>query len=212
MRRLTKGPAPQILVDNFATWTAEFLADKKNDDKKFKYRHPTIKASVLEETFEKCCYCESKVRAVAPGHTEHKLPSSKFPELIFEWTNLTFVCEECNRRKRDYHSDERPFLDPYTDDVEARVLHDGPVAYFSPADTSAEISVTTLGLDSWDRKDVIEQKCEKISAINDIAKRLHLEQGTEMAPLLKAKLAQMSQPNAEYSAMVLSILASRGLL
>ena len=45
-----------------------------------------------------CGYCEEIER----GEVDHFRPKSKFPELVYEWTNWVFACNACNSiSKRD---------------------------------------------------------------------------------------------------------------
>src|SRR5262249_27227141 len=106
MIRLRKLDRPQVLEDNFDAWTAELQSaiqanDPQIEKLKLRYRHADIKAALVEETHGKCAYCESQVRHVFPGDTEHIAPSSKRPDLTYQWTNLTLVCGVCNRNKWD---------------------------------------------------------------------------------------------------------------
>ncbi len=43
----------------------------------------------------KCCYCETKVE----GEVEHFYPKSKFPNKEFDWDNLLWACNKCNKYK-----------------------------------------------------------------------------------------------------------------
>ena len=45
--------------------------------------------------------------------SRHKLPKSKFPELVCDWENLTIACPKCNTNKGDYDLPlECPLLGP----------------------------------------------------------------------------------------------------
>ena len=39
-----------------------------------------------------CAYCEETAR----GEVDHFRPKSKFPELVYEWSNWVFACHACN--------------------------------------------------------------------------------------------------------------------
>jgi uncharacterized protein (TIGR02646 family) len=127
MRNLTKLEEPAVLAANAALWLEEFLPDQTNKTKRYRYRHADIKSTLRAETSDKCVYCESKLGHSAPGDIEHKVPSSKVPQLHFDWANLTLACQECNRRKNAFYLEHDGFLDPYVDDVEAMLEHHGPV-------------------------------------------------------------------------------------
>lgn len=202
MRRVTKLPIPPILAKKAKPWLAAFLADLASEQKKTKYRHPSIKKVLRKETGWKCVYCESKIGHNTPGDIEHKVPTSKDPNLHFEWTNLTVACTECNRRKLDYYMIGNEFLDPYDDDVEAWLLHLGPLVYWRPGLARAEVSIRKLELDTGKRAALLDRKKDVLekarSLLEGIASAAH--------PILKAlredELKQMCAAEAEYSAMV----------
>ena len=130
MIRLCKGCEPQILVENCDAWTAKYknwLKDRTGTEP-VTYRRPAIKAALEAETHCKCAYCEGRFKAVSYGHIEHKLPKSKFPNLVCAWTNLTIACQVCNTNKGDYDDLECLLLDPHVDDVEKLVEFAGSFA------------------------------------------------------------------------------------
>lgn len=204
MRKLTKGDIPVVLGDNQVTWTAEFVADKTNATKKFRYRHPDIKAALKEETSSKCVYCESKIGHNTPGDVEHKTPSTADELLHFSWDNLTIACTECNRRKLNYFEPALPFLDPYVDDVETRVLHLGPLVSWTPGDASAETSIKMLQIHDDTRIELIKRKIETIDKLNNLVARI--EKAEEpLKGLLLLALERMKEKNSEYSAMITAV-------
>ena len=90
------------------------------------YGHNTVKSKLLNLQSQKCCYCESKVGKgkQSSGDIEHFRPKKysqqkekgkkEFPGyywLAYEWDNLYFSCEICNRvHKRNLF----PLADPDT--------------------------------------------------------------------------------------------------
>ena len=42
-----------------------------------------------------CGYCES----ICEGQVDHFQPKSRFPELVYEWSNWIFACSACNQAK-----------------------------------------------------------------------------------------------------------------
>ena len=80
------------------------------------YGDTTVKDLLKKNQHDKCCYCESRFASVAYGDVEHFRPkaysinkkSAKrvYPGyywLCYEWTNLLFSCEICNRTyKKNY--------------------------------------------------------------------------------------------------------------
>jgi HNH endonuclease len=211
MRKLEKLPCPEILSDNFDGWTAEYLADKTNSTKKYRYRHPSIKDVLKNETGWKCVYCESKIGHNTPGDIEHKIPSSKVENLHFAWGNLTVACGECNRRKNDYYEEGDEFLDPYVDDVENAIEHYGPVVGWRNGNERAEITVKTLELDTVVRFSLISRKIEKIEELNNVVERYAKEQNPTIRILMRKKIERMMDKTSEYSGMVKAIIEAKGL-
>ena len=68
------------------------------------YRHADVKASILNETAEKCAYCESKVTHVYWGDVEHIKPKDLFPWHRLDYDNLTLSCAICNNNKNSYYN------------------------------------------------------------------------------------------------------------
>ena len=208
MRRIAKNNCPQVLVDNSTAWLDAYLNDKKNDTKKYRYRHPDIKSAIRLEASDKCIYCESKVGHNTPGDIEHIIPSSKAEDQIFAWENLTLACTECNRRKSAYYDPNLPFLNPYVDDVEDKLVHYGPVVSWKVGDAQAEISVKTLELNAQARKTLFFQKIGKMEAVDNLLERIESETNDALKLLLVKELEEMQKPEAEFSAMVVSIVAA----
>lgn len=209
MRTVQKGEVPQVLADNQERWLADYQADPANPTRKYRYRDRSIKNALVAETSSKCVYCESKIGHNTPGDVEHKTPSSVAPERHFDWTNLTIACTECNRRKNDYFDAIKPFLDPYEEATEARVIHYGPVVGWAPGDQEAEISVRILGLSTQERLPLVLRKIEKLEELNVLRGRIASEANETLRSLLEARLEQLMTASAEYSAMVCAVCAVR---
>lgn len=64
------------------------------------YRHPSV-LEALETIYHgrKCAYCET---VESPGfvmQVDHYRPRDLYAWLTWEWTNLLFCCQQCNRKK-----------------------------------------------------------------------------------------------------------------
>ncbi|MDQ8199680.1 HNH endonuclease [Pelagicoccus enzymogenes] len=211
MRKLEKLEKPQVLQDNASTWLSEYKSDKSNSTKKYRYRNSDIKSTLKIETGNKCVYCESKIGHNTPGDIEHKIPSSKFEDLHFEWSNLTIACTECNRRKNDYYVSGEEFLDPYVDDVEDLIEHHGPTVYWKNGNNRAEITVETLEFNSERRITLVIQKIEKIKALNNLLERWNQTSNQSLKTVLGLQIKEMADRTSEFSAMVLSVLDKKGV-
>jgi uncharacterized protein (TIGR02646 family) len=206
MIRLTKSAEPQVLTDNKDAWTQAYLTalavGPVSNTVKFRYRHSEIKNQIVRETSEKCAYCESKIRHVTPGDVEHILPSSVFPNLIFEWENLTLACTECNRRKLDYHDVADPLIHPYSDNPEDHLVAIGPLVKARPADRKGQITENRLELNS---PALFERRSERIESLHNLA-HLYAEQTGVLKDLLADQLRQEAQNDKEYSFVVKAYL------
>lgn len=202
MRRLTKLPIPTVLADNATQWLMEYLADLSSATKRYRYRHEQIKSTLRDETGWKCAYCESKVGHNTPGDIEHKVPSSKNETLHFEWNNLTVACTECNRRKNDYYEQGEEFLDPYVDDVEACLLHLGPLVYPAPGHPRAEITVKILELDSGRRAALVDRKRDVLEKARALLELVSGAGSDMLRELRRDEVERMCNVDAEYSVMV----------
>ena len=176
MIRLSDGPPPQVLVENGDAWTDEYVNWRVNraGTEPRRYAHPEIRSALEAETVSKCAYCEGRIKDVAYTNIEHKLPKSKFPELVCDWENLTIACPKCNTNKGDYDLPECPLLDPYVDDVEEDVAFGGP---FAVARGGARAKATIAQLD-LNRKDLVfarTEALEKLVLLLDLVERSAVE-------------------------------------
>ena len=198
-----------MLAQNSELWLEEYLADKQNATKRYRYRHPDVKSALREESGHKCVYCESKLGHNTPGDVEHKTPTSQNEALHFTWTNLALACTECNRRKNKYYSEALPFLDPHVDDVEAMLMHLGPIVTWQPGTPRSEVTIKTLELNSDARLQLVLRKLEKIEEVMNLLER-HISAGEEILKgLLKKQLLEMQNKSSEYSAMVKTMLVGK---
>lgn len=211
MRRLDKRPCPTVLAEHGAEWLAEYLVDRTNRTRKYRYRDPAIKAALLEETGWKCVYCESMIGHNTAGDIEHKVPSSKDPSRHFDWTNLTTACSECNRRKNDYYEYGLEFLDPYLDDVEELLEHHGPFVSWKTGEVRAEITIRILELGEPSRIQLVLRKIEKIKEFCESIERYTTESSPVLKALLLKRLQDLRAIDAEYSAMLTSVGRQKGI-
>ncbi|WP_158978023.1 hypothetical protein [Cellulophaga sp. L1A9] len=85
------------------------------------YGHVTVKDQLKLEQYNKCCYCESKFTTNSPGDVEHFRPKGRYKIpgvsgykkpgyywLAYDWNNLFFSCEVCNR---EYKKENFPLFE-----------------------------------------------------------------------------------------------------
>lgn len=212
MRKLTKALAPQVVTDNEEIWLEQLAADPNNDTKKSRYRHRFIKDAIRDEAHNKCIFCESKLGHNTPGDVEHYLPSSKHPQLRFNWLNLGLSCNECNRRKGAYCDDAVPFLNPFEHDVEARILHYGPIMSWVNGDQSAEVTIRKLELHGKNRNQLVNRKIERIHEVDRLMALYESCGNDVLKEMYYLELVEMAEPPSEFSGMVKSVLEKNGVL
>lgn len=81
------------------------------------YNEQEVKDQLIADQHGKCCYCEAYLLHVGYGDVEHYRPKNGFKQttadkqlgkpgyywLAYDWDNLLFVCDRCNRgHKRNY--------------------------------------------------------------------------------------------------------------
>lgn len=149
MRELIKGEEPCYLSANAARLTAEYKASRPDADFS-PWRHHEIKDALRDETFAKCAYCESFIEDVSPAHIEHIKPKSRFPELVVDWHNLTFVCGNCNTKKGNYFSDVEPLVNPYVHHPPTHFIFTGALIKGRLTSSMGHRTIKRLGLDRKD--------------------------------------------------------------
>lgn len=97
MRGFQRLPEPQILIDRKNTWLTSFLASGKKRPDSSKYAHNSIKIQLNSMSFNKCFYCETKLKGKRK-EVDHHIEVSVDPNLSYEWTNLYLSCDNCNNK------------------------------------------------------------------------------------------------------------------
>lgn len=215
MISISKIDKPEILEQKDAEWTDELIGKLNNGEDvpkslKERYRHPQIKEAVIIETKGKCCYCESVVSHVYPGDIEHIKPKSVFPNLTFEWNNLTFVCSKCNNKKRDYYSQNGNvnIINPYIENPLNHLHCFGPMVMHINNSKEGEFTWKKLDLN---RMSLIERRKEKIESIQTLIDKYNREEDEALREMLKQELLQSAEQGSEFSLAVKSYLKQQGI-
>lgn len=137
MIKVTKSPAPKILVDNKVQWTDGLMklvkkygsyADIPKIEKEAAikhYSHPDIGAALKGMLGNaKCIYCESYVDVTCFSNIEHFHPKSICPDETFDWDNLFVGCTVCNTPKNNFNTSKEPFIHPVNDNPEDYLTYD----------------------------------------------------------------------------------------
>lgn len=190
------------------------------------YGHDSIKAALKASQHDKCCFCESKVTHVASGDVEHFRPKAAWRQnarsplvrpgyywLAYEWSNLLFCCEECNRRAKKNcfplmnskkralcHSDavstERPLLiHPAEVDPEKYISFRQEYAY--PVKNSRKGAETIKLLQLNDRESLVERRRDYLRDLETL-KEAH----TVLASLISKDISTGAVPDPNIASMV----------
>lgn len=202
MIKLTKGAVPQVILEHGAAWTSVWVDHVENgtvisEADKGRYRHPQIKSAIVQETAEKCAYCESKVTHTYPGDVEHLLPKRRRPDLFVEWPNLTLGCSVCNNRKGDYYSEEEPLVNPYVDNPAEHIVFHGPLAFHVSGSARGERTSRRLGLS---RTPLVERRSERVTSLKPLIDRWAEQDEGELKDLLLAAIREELADEQEYAA------------
>ena len=159
----------------------------------------------MDEAYEKCAYCESKIRHVYVGDVEHIMPKSRFPRLRLQYRNLAYACWQCNSAKGDFYDGTQPLLDPYEDDAPIHFYGLGSVIVPMPGATKADTTALILKLN---RAELIERRETRLGHIRGLAdKYVRLPVGVAKEAV-KEQLAEEASPASEYSFLVRELLRS----
>ena len=169
----TKGKAKQKeMCDAYEKGVREFEFDKEI------YGHKTVKETLSNAQNDKCFLCEAKISHVSFGDVEHFRPKAGFCQskkeklkkpgyfwLAYEWSNLFFVCELCNRRYKknlfplankenrathyqtDLSREEPLFINPELENPEEFLAFRGENIFAINDNSKGETTIEAAGLD-----------------------------------------------------------------
>ena len=90
MRKIDKSPHIPVTLQNAPVPTCP------NDVKPSVYKANDVRSLLCKDQYYKCAYCECDLRK-AFNDVEHYRPKSKYYWLGYDWNNLLYSCNECNR-------------------------------------------------------------------------------------------------------------------
>lgn len=201
MIKLEKNDKPQVLIDNEENWTQELVeADQNGEDlsshKKRRYAHPEIRSALVEETYEKCAYCESKLTHIVAGDIEHITPKSKRINLTYSWPNLTLACPKCNNAKNDYYDEDEALVDPYNYEPNIEFDSSGTYIFEKRGRYTAGLTINILKLN---RPELMERRKEKLDYLRGLLNDQIEVTDVNKTRLIGQMIEEMISPNYEYS-------------
>lgn len=206
MHWVNRGEEPLGLKDVRSKFTSEWV----NRHRAGINHRPTPRWGKFREELEAkfhglCGYCEEITR----GEIDHFKPVSKFPDLVYEWSNWVFACNTCNSRFKKDKWPEQGFVDPCADSISER-----PEQFFDfdlmtgqlvakrelsrQQRRKAELTVEDLGLDDPAH---LKKRLARVELIRMFS--------TYMSnPTIERYIRRLTQPDYELSSISKSALAS----
>ena len=197
------------------------------------YGHDDVKEQLKKDQFEKCCFCEGKPVAFSAGDVEHFRPkaailkdgerSLTFPAyywLVYDWSNLLFSCEVCNRRfkrnrfpleneddrisshlEHDHLHREKPLLiNPTMEDPEEHITFEAEVPKPKNGSLRGEMSIECYGLGRRELNDARMDYLESVRLISKMMEKLIDE--PELIAQARSFLEKVRLPESPFSAMI----------
>ena len=228
---------PKTLIEKGAVANRENCAAYDSGQREFKfregiYRARSVKDALLRAQYGKCCYCESEVRSISYGDVEHYRPKGAVKQaenhpgyywLAYDWNNLLFSCEVCNRshkgtlfplknpddRARSHHDNidaEQPlFVNPAIEDPRRHIRFQGesPV----PRTKVGRKTIEGIGLR---REDLEEERREWLQILKTMRDLIETAEDPTNPNIKAAQefLAASICPNAKYSSMAQDFLGT----
>jgi uncharacterized protein (TIGR02646 family) len=206
------------------------------------YGHTSVKRVLQHAQHDKCCYCEGIFHGHAAGDVEHFRPKAYWQQdtnspktypgyywLAYEWSNLLFACQICNRsykrnlfpisnqsrraRKRgDPVSRERPLLlDPSgADDPRDHIQFHQEVP--RGRTSRGRTTIEALKLDRVALNDVRREKFAQLQSLRALLTLLDADPRPESVAIVtgaRASLQEATRPTATFSGMARDFLNPR---
>jgi uncharacterized protein (TIGR02646 family) len=194
------------------------------------YAHKDVKLELIAMQHEKCAFCEAKPLHVSAGDVEHFRPKGGVRQadtdplqrpgyywLAYDWNNLLFSCERCNRRhKKNLFPlidparrtkppqtttvDEIPvFIDPSAEDPEQYISYREHVPIAIAGNCRGEQTIDALGLRRPELNNDREEHLDRLKVLHEVASNPSVSH--ELRTKAVALLTKATSAEAEYSLM-----------
>lgn len=112
MIQLQAQPKPrQLTAAVMRALTKVFIKTKKSV-----WKEEYITKPLLAMSFDKCCFCETKLQEKSKYmEVEHFHPKSIYKLKVVSWKNLLPICGRCNKKKSDHDTKKEPIIHPVCD-------------------------------------------------------------------------------------------------
>lgn len=192
------------------------------------YGHPSVKIILRKAQYDKCCFCERKTEIGDVEHFRGKggykqksgdaLQKPGYYWLAYEWDNLLFSCEKCNRsykknffpitntihRAKSHHDNlklETPlFIHPAKEDPRQFIEYNGAFPRAIGGNEKGKITIEKIGLDRPFLND------ERLTHYQTFKLIFNLSQNNDLPDSKRKELLGIvedaSKNNAAYSSMI----------
>ncbi len=201
------------------------------------YGDATVKGALIGMQYSKCAFCEAKPLHVSSGDVEHLRPKAESRQqatapvsrpgyywLAYEWENLLFACERCNRRHKksefplrnpslralNHHmaiTDETPlFVDPSREDPQQHISFRDHVPVPANHSDRGRITIAALGLSRPELNRDREEHLERLRLLEKMTQVPNLPES--MRAEARDLLRRATQSDAEYALMCQTALST----
>ena len=181
------------------------------------YANELVKQQLMFDQHDKCCFCEADFTANGYGDVEHFRPKLGFTKtragklirpgyywLAYDWDNLFFSCEICNRRHKknyfpledetrratnhifDYIEEAPLLLNPSVDNPEDHITFNRHVPVPVAGSIRGKVSITSFGIDRPKLNNLREAHLQNVRINIAFA-------GVDLETITDAQRQQMSQ-------------------
>lgn len=199
MHWVDRGPEPHRLEDVRTKYTTGWVSHYRGDGEEMP--SDSLWARFRDELSSRfhgiCGYCEEEVDQ-SQASVDHFRPKSKFPELVYEWSNWVFACRDCNNEKEDKWP-----LNGYVDPC-ACLMSERPENYFDFDTYTGEI-LPKLGLSP-------ERRSKAWVMIKDIGlnKDFHIRRRNEQIKAIRSRLSELADTRPPNALAGIECMAGRG--
>jgi uncharacterized protein (TIGR02646 family) len=196
--RLVRLPEPEVLAENAARWTEEFVASQKARPDSRRYAHKQVKAVLRAISAGKCFYCEWAVPETEV-EVDHATEVSTDRKLAFVWTNLYLSCRACNDKLSESTIPRADVLDPFDPNADPadHLCFDQEKIYARGGSARGRATIAKYRLD---RMELDLRRSQALRQLDRLLVRM-LRDGrswSECEPILR----EFSSPDRPFSAMM----------
>ena len=124
MHKVKRNKAPETLVRKQKNVIIKEY--NKNDWKLTNKERMDLLESLCDMYSGCCAYCEGSLNITSSAHIDHFRPRNLFPQLTYEYDNLNYSCEKCNRNKSNLWDED--YFSPSEENPEKHIKFKGILA------------------------------------------------------------------------------------